>query len=586
MTMNTIKKIFFAIFCSMISITAWADSYKIESLNTVGTGTLVSSPAQNTDILYGNTVTLTVAPGDGFFLDKIDLEYVMDLGAAESRKTRGNGPDILTTGKTIARNESYKAARYGGTYTFDMPAYNVVITAYFTNSIPLSAENTTISISGDNSTYNGENRNLVVVYNDGSNHTLAENIDYTITGMTYNSVERTSGNYTIKDVGAYQATIRGIGLYAGDVTSNVLNITTKDLTITAQYINKIFGESDPALTYTSSGLCSGDAFTGSLARAAGENANTYAITIGSLSAGDNYNTTFNGATFTINPKNITGNMTYTPHLGEGSLGYFKADNSTHYATITDIVDVSKSATLVEGNDKDYYLTYENGKYGNSNFTQPDIYTVVVNFRGNYTGTFSLPYQIRKEIALSNNHRWMTIYEPTLNLRIPDNFGFEANTVKDIHTTGIVLEKKNFIKANTPMIIYRTGNEYSFYPEIVESTEGQLSYISSNSAFKGVSDNTAYDNLNIAEGNQIWILVDDQFVRTNSGEIPAGKCYLELPKVEFFTPSLSLARGTTGIGDGVLVEDNGRNDIYDLMGRRISNPKKGLYIKNGKKIIIR
>ena len=181
---------------------------------------------------------------------------------------------------------------------------------------------------------------------------------------------------------------------------------------------------------------------------------------------------------------------------------------------------------------------------------------------------------------------MTIYEPTLNLRIPDNFGFEANTVKDIHTTGIVLEKKNFIKANTPMIIYRTGNEYSFYPEIVESTEGQLSYISSNSAFKGVSDNTAYDNLNIAEGNQIWILVDDQFVRTNSGEIPAGKCYLELPKVEFFTPSLSLARGTTGIGDGVLVEDNGRNDIYDLMGRRISNPKKGLYIKNGKKIIIR
>ena len=76
-------------------------------------------------------------------------------------------------------------------------------------------------------------------------------------------------------------------------TSNAgtLNVAAKAITITPDSgQSKVYGASDPTLTYTANpALESGDGFTGALGRAAGENAGNYAITLGNLSAGPNYN---------------------------------------------------------------------------------------------------------------------------------------------------------------------------------------------------------------------------------------------------------------------------------------------------------
>ena len=53
-----------------------------------------------------------------------------------------------------------------------------------------------------------------------------------------------------------------------------MTVTARDLTVTADANGKIYGASDPALTYTHGTLYNGDTnsvFTGSLARASGEN---------------------------------------------------------------------------------------------------------------------------------------------------------------------------------------------------------------------------------------------------------------------------------------------------------------------------
>ena len=42
--------------------------------------------------------------------------------------------------------------------------------------------------------------------------------------------------------------------------------------------------------------------------------------------------------------------------------------------------------------------------------------------------------------------------------------------------------------------------------------------------------------------------------------------------------------TTGIKDVIVKTAN--DDMYDLQGRRIVNPDKGIYIKNGKKVVIK
>jgi len=33
-------------------------------------------------------------------------------------------------------------------------------------------------------------------------------------------------------------------------------------------------------------------------------------------------------------------------------------------------------------------------------------------------------------------------------------------------------------------------------------------------------------------------------------------------------------------------DEGDDTIYDLQGRRVDNPRRGIYIRNGKKVVIK
>lgn len=74
------------------------------------------------------------------------------------------------------------------------------------------------------------------------------------------------------------------------------------LSVTAHAKSKVEGAADPALTYTATGLVGSDKLSGALVRDKGEAVGTYAIRQGTLSAGGNYDMTFNGANLTITAK--------------------------------------------------------------------------------------------------------------------------------------------------------------------------------------------------------------------------------------------------------------------------------------------
>ncbi|MFN6962583.1 MAG: YDG domain-containing protein [Pyrinomonadaceae bacterium] len=115
----------------------------------------------------------------------------------------------------------------------------------------------------------------------------------TLTGATLDGAD--AGNYTL-----------------GSVAAATANITQRAITVTAEDNSKTYGDSDPALTYqvTAGSLATGDAFTGAVARGAGENFATYSIGQGSLAiddanGGGNYALTFVAGTFTIGKRSIT-----------------------------------------------------------------------------------------------------------------------------------------------------------------------------------------------------------------------------------------------------------------------------------------
>ncbi|MHC1769369.1 MAG: MBG domain-containing protein [Verrucomicrobiia bacterium] len=110
-----------------------------------------------------------------------------------------------------------------------------------------------------------------------------------------------------EDVGSYaigQGTLSAGSNYTISFTGADLAITSKAIQVTANPQTKVYGEADPALTYTADALVGSDSFSGALSRDPGEDVGSYAIGQGTLSAGSNYTISFTGANLAITSKAI------------------------------------------------------------------------------------------------------------------------------------------------------------------------------------------------------------------------------------------------------------------------------------------
>ncbi|MCW0198964.1 MBG domain-containing protein [Sphingopyxis sp.] len=120
------------------------------------------------------------------------------------------------------------------------------------------------------------------------------------------------------DAGAYTIAVSGLSSsnYAISYGDGALTITPRALTVTADAMQRIYGDANPAPTYaiTAGTLVSGDGLTGTLATSAttASNVGAYAITQGSLAASPNYALTYQAADLTITPADLTVTYAATP----------------------------------------------------------------------------------------------------------------------------------------------------------------------------------------------------------------------------------------------------------------------------------
>ena len=145
-------------------------------------------------------------------------------------------------------------------------------------------------------------------------------------GFTYSYVGTGSTVYASSaaaptNAGTYAvtATLVDPGYSNSSSRTEAFTILPKPITITADAKSKAYGETDPAWTFTSTGLLNSDSLTGSLTRASGENPGTHAITQGTLAAGANYQVVFNGAYLTIGVAPLASSAINL--LGPAMLGY-------------------------------------------------------------------------------------------------------------------------------------------------------------------------------------------------------------------------------------------------------------------------
>ncbi len=142
--------------------------------------------------------------------------------------------------------------------------------------------------------------NRTIIYGDDANTGNTVTYSGFITGESESVLGGTLAFANIPEVnvGSYPEAITPQGLtsnnYNISFVSGDLNIGTRSIFVRAQTENKVYGEADPAFTpiLASGTLVSGDVFTGTMTRVAGEDVGSYAINQGTLTAGANYNLTF------------------------------------------------------------------------------------------------------------------------------------------------------------------------------------------------------------------------------------------------------------------------------------------------------
>ena len=167
-----------------------------------------------------------------------------------------------------------------------------------------------------------------------------------------------------------------------------------------------------------------------------------------------------------------------------------------------------------------------------------------------------------------------------------NSGVEAYTAK-VEDNAVVLTKVTDVQAETGLVLKATEGTY-YIPVIESSTrdKGSLLYRSTESYW------TWHDNG--GENNKFYGLAlngkgDAQFTQIacsagNEVEIPGGKAFLLINSSSAARTLKVVFGDATGI-DAVVAEKNVEG-IYNMNGQRVTAPAKGLYIVNGKKVILK
>lgn len=229
--------------------------------------------------------------------------------------------------------------------------------------------------------------------------------------------------------------------------------------------------------------------------------------------------------------------------------------------------------------KEYSTTltlYETTKIGLSGYTtstgtnqSADLDYIYIQRTGDATETVSV------------TDAGFATYATTNNVVVPNDENVKVMTVK-VNAEGTAIEL-NEVKAgtvipgNTGFLVKATAGNHDF---VVTSDKG--TELTSNNLVAATSDvtsdGTKYFALTKIGEKVGFALVEKDVV------IPAGKAYLSIPRAASGAKFFGLDGEATGINSVKTAKADGA--YYTLEGVKTTKPVKGLYIHNGKKIVVK
>lgn len=500
----------------------------------------------------------------------------------EGTLTRAVGEDVgiyaITQGSLTA----------GNNYTISFTGANLII----------SKAKLTITAKPKTITYGDDPANDGVTYS-GLADTDDESVLSGSLAYAYNTVANGTGAAYTKtsEPGSYYIIPSGLSAanYVITFAPGTLTVNPKEVGLTwSETTSFTYDGEEHAPTATATGTVNGDKI-GVIVTGAQTNAQTnveeedyYKATASALTgdkAGNYKLPATNTQSFTITPKSLVDGTT----LADGYTLNFDENNTI---LLTD--DVIGSALVLS---TDYSVGED---------TDPsEGYAIrTVTGIGNYTGSFSVRNAFVNFSTDTDREEWSATFvaekkdEEDIGFVLPE--GFSAFIISDIRGEWAIPEPLKYIPADVPVLLVANHQTQGFVAtkanssEVTKITDAQIGY---NMLEKVTEDTPDYDSETESAPfatKQIYLLYNNEFVSNKAGNLKKGKVYLNPNHI---TPSPSPAPARlmiawnymTGIEDGRWKMEEVRSDYwYTLDGRRLSDKptKKGLYINNGNKVVIK
>ena len=174
-------------------------------------------------------------------------------------------------------------------------------------------------------------------------------------------------------------------------------------------------------------------------------------------------------------------------------------------------------------------------------------------------------------------KWAT-YVAEDNVTFPS--GVSAYTVETIESDHVTLGVVSAVKEGTPILVY-SENPGTYTLEVVE---------------EGVCDETYNNQLKVSDGtvagsSSIYALANQNNVVgfypvSSTITIPEGKAYLDTSSAKHPVKGFLALGGVADAINNIAVE-NANGTIFNIAGQKVQNiTKGGLYIVNGKKVIVK
>lgn len=320
-------------------------------------GTITPAPltitADDLTKVYGDANPVATATYDGFITgeDENDLDTDVTLVIVANSQTDVNDHTITAFG---AADSNYSITHENGNISITKRPITVAVTP--ASKVYDKTTDTTATLAPVGVLFT----DTVTISHTGATFdtaTVGTGKTVTATGVTLGGAD--AGNYSV-----------------ATTATGTAAVTARPLSVSAVANTKVYGGTDPTLGYTSN-IVSGDAFTGLLARASGEDVGAYAMNVGTLSAGSNYDAiVFTPANLSITQASLTvtadnksktygvANPVLTVSYGSFQNGDDAADLDTAPTATTPAVTGSAAGTWAitpaGGADTNYAFSYVNG----------------------------------------------------------------------------------------------------------------------------------------------------------------------------------------------------------------------------------